>query len=400
MSSISPKNSLRQLVWMTLALFLSYLSVAMAMPAVAVHVSQTLGFGNVLSGLAVGIAFLSTILSRGWAGRLADERGGKVAMFRGLALYAVAALLCWVSSLPALRHDLTSYLVLLAGRLLLGLGESFALVGMLGWSMAAMGPARSGRVMALVGIGMYGAFAVGGPLGLWLLEDLGFAGLMAGSIFLPLVSGLMLWRIAPAISNQGRRSPFVQVLGLIWKPGAVVGLQGVGFAALGAFFPLYFLAHGWQGAGYGLTFFGLGFVLVRLMAGSLPDRIGGAPVALASLSVEALGQTVLWLAPNPALALVGALLTGMGCSMVFPAMGLEAVKRVSAHLRGTAIGGFAAFQDLAYGATGPMAGWIADHFGHSRVFMVGGLAASIALLLTWRLRQDGSAERASKVGVP
>ncbi|WP_341886984.1 MFS transporter [Variovorax sp. YR752] len=388
-------SSLRTLVWMTLALFLAYLSVAMSMPAVTLHVSQTLGMGNVASGLGVGIAFLSTILSRGWAGRLADERGGKFAMFRGLVLYAAASLLCWASSLPVLGHGVGAYLVLLVGRLVLGLGESFALVGMLGWAMAAMGPARSGRVMALVGAGMYGAFAVGGPLGLWLLERLGFAGLMAGSIALPLVSGVMLWSIAPAMSAQGRRAPFSDVLGLIWKQGSVVGLQGVGFAALGAFFPLYFLAHGWQGAGYGLTCFGVGFVLVRLLAGRLPDRIGGTKVALVSLAIEAVGQALLWLAPHPVVAMVGALLTGMGCSMVFPAMGLEAVKRVPAHLRGTAIGGFAAFQDLAYGVTGPMAGLIADHYGHSSVFLVGLIATVVGIGMTWRLARVSRAERVS-----
>ncbi len=187
----------------------------------------------------------------------------------------------------------------------------------------------------------------------------------------------------------------------MWKPGAVVGLQGVGFAALGAFFPLYFLAHGWLGAGYGLTCFGLGFVAVRLLAGSLPDRVGGAPVALVSLLVEALGQTLLWLAPDPVTAMAGALLTGMGCSMVFPAMGLEAVKRVPAHLRGTAIGAFAAFQDLAYGATGPMAGWIADHFGHPRVFLIGAIsffvAQSIAPQPTVRLLADAIREAAARL---
>lgn len=387
MSNVQKTTSLRDLVWMTLALFLTYLSVAMAMPAVSVHVSQTLGLGNVLSGLAVGIAFLSTILSRGWAGRLADERGGKFAMFRGLVFYAAATLLCWASSLPALSHGAASYSVLLMGRLLLGLGESFALVGMLSWAMSAMGPARSGQVMALVGVGMYGAFAAGGPLGLWLLEKLGFAGLMAASMLLPAGGALMLWRIAPAFAQPGLRQPFSRVLGLIWQPGVVVGLQGIGFAALGAFFPLFFLAQGWEGAGYGLTFFGVGFVLLRLLGGSWPDRFGSAPVAVASLGVEAFGQAVLWLAPNPTVAMLGALLTGMGCSLVFPAMGLEAVKRVPTHLRGTAIGGFAAFQDLAYGATGPLAGLIADHFGHARVFLLGGLAAVAAAALASRLWQ-------------
>lgn len=385
MTNVQTNFSLRQLVWMTLALFLTYLSVAMSMPAVAVHVSRTLGMGNVASGLGVGIAFLSTILSRGWAGRIADQQGGKVALFKGLYLYAAASCLCWASSLPVLGHGSGAYTVLMAGRLVLGLGESFTLVGMLAWAMAAMGPARSGQVMALVGAGMYGAFAVGGPLGLWLLEEIGFAGLMAASILLPLISGVMLWPVPPAMSGQGRRAPFSQVIRLVWKQGAVVGLQGVGFAALGAFFPLYFLAQGWQGAGYGLTCFGLGFVALRLLAGRLPDRVGGIRVALVSLAVEAIGQIFIWLAPTPSMAMVGALLTGMGCSMVFPAMGLEAVKRVPAHLRGTAIGGFAAFQDIAYGATGPMAGLMADHYGHSSVFLVGAAAAVVGLGVTLRL---------------
>jgi len=134
------------------------------------------------------------------------------------------------------------------------------------------------------------------------------------------------------------------------------------------------------------------------VAGALPDRLGGIPVALVSLAVETVGQALLWLAPNPQMAMLGALLTGMGCSMVFPSMGLEVVRRVPAHLRGTAIGGFAAFQDLAYGATGPVAGWVADHFGHAQVFFIGTLAALLAIWLTWRLRAEARAAASALTG--
>lgn len=378
---------MRRLVWLTAALFLTYLGVAMAMPAVSVHVSRTLAMSNTAAGFAVGIAFFATILSRGWAGRIADVAGGRAGTFRGLAVYTLASLLCLASALPALGGG-ASYAVLLAGRLLLGLGESLCIVGMLVWSLSTLGPSRSGLALSLFGAGMYGAFAAGGPLGLLLLDRGGFIVLMLVCAALPGLAALMLWRTpAEPPAQAAPRPSFARVIGLILQPGAVVGLQGVGFAALGAFFPLYFIAKGWAGAGWGLTCFGVGFVAVRFLFATWPDRVGGVPVALVSLAVEVVGQLLLWLAPTPAVAMIGALLTGTGCSMVFPSMGTLAVQRVPPHLRGTAMGGFAAFQDLAYGATGPIAGLVADRFGQAQVFVLGAAAAAIGFALVLRMRR-------------
>jgi len=57
------------------------------------------------------------------------------------------------------------------------------------------------------------------------------------------------------------------------------------------------------------------------------------------------------------------------------------VRRIPPHLRGTAAGGFAAFQDLACGLTGPVTGLLADRFGYGVVFLTGGLAASLGFAL-------------------
>jgi MFS family permease len=202
----------------------------------------------------------------------------------------------------------------------------------------------------------------------------------------------MVGALPDARLQPGKRESFWRILGRIWRPGAAVGLQGVGFAGLGAFISLYFLSRGWSYAGLGLTCFGVGFVVVRLACGNLPDRIGGTPVAIVSLAIEACGQYLLWLAPGPGWALLGALLTGLGCSMVFPAMGVEVVKRVPPQLRGTAVGGFAAFQDLAYGTTGPLTGLLADHAGsYAPVFLIGGLAATLGLWMAISAHREAAA---------
>ena len=133
-------------------------------------------------------------------------------------------------------------------------------------------------------------------------------------------------------------------------------------------------------------------MLARVLFGHLPDRLGGIPVALASMAVEAIGQYLLWTANGPAVALAGAFLTGLGCSLIFPAMGVEAVRRVPPHLRGTAIGGFAAFQDLAYGLTGPATGLLADRFGYGVVFLIGGLAATLGFAMVLAIARRDRAQ--------
>lgn len=83
-ASVRPDRSLTRLVWLVLALFIAYLCIAMALPVITVFVTTRLGFDNGLAGLAVGIAFASTIVTRGMAGRIADHRGSRFCMVRGL----------------------------------------------------------------------------------------------------------------------------------------------------------------------------------------------------------------------------------------------------------------------------------------------------------------------------
>lgn len=374
-----------RLLLLTAILLVSYLCVAISLPVTPVFVTGSLDLGNVWAGLSVGIAFLSTILTRAHAGRLADSRGAKTAVGRGLVFYVAGALASLAAGLLP-GQPWAAFAILIAGRLLLGLGESLVAVGVIAWGVSIVGPANSGKVLALVGAAIYGALAIGGPLGLVLLQWTGFAGTMAISAILPAVGLLAIWRLPAVAAHPDQERPsFWSVINRIWLHGSIVCLQGIGFAAIGAFFTLYFQDQHWSYAGLGLTAFGGGFVLMRIFFGHLPDRIGGLPVAIGSLAVEALGQMLIWGAGDPTFALVGAFLTGTGCSMIFPALGREVVHRVPPHLRGTALGGFSAFQDAAYGLTGPFAGLLADNAGYDSVFLVGGMAAGAGFLIALSL---------------
>jgi MFS family permease len=175
--------------------------------------------------------------------------------------------------------------------------------------------------------------------------------------------------------------PFHRVIGQIWREGLALMMQGVGLSGLTAFASLYFLARGWTHAGLVMTAFGVGFILVRVVWGHLPDRVGGFRVALYSLVIEAIGQAMLWRAPNEWVALSGALVTGLGCALVFPALGVELLKRVLPANRGSAMGGFVAFLDIAYGLAGPGAGLVAGQFGYAGVYLLGAASALLGAAL-------------------
>jgi MFS family permease len=168
--------------------------------------------------------------------------------------------------------------------------------------------------------------------------------------------------LSPVPTQDGVRPAFKRVAGAVWLPGFSAALSSVGFGAIIAFSSLLAAQRGWSPVWLVFTAFAVSLVAARLLLGQAPDRLGGARVALICVLIEAAGLGLIWLAPSRGTAAVGAALAGFGYSLVYPGLGVEAVRRAPPQSRGVAMGAYTVFLDVALGFGGPSLGLIAVWF--------------------------------------
>jgi len=150
--------------------------------------------------------------------------------------------------------------------------------------------------------------------------------------------------------------------------GICLTLGGLGFGTISTFITLYYAHLKWDNAVLCVSAFSLFFILGRLLFANLIVIYGGIRISMVCLAVEAIGLLILWLAKSPHIALAGAGIAGLGFSLIFPALGTEAVKLAPASNQGAALGSYGLFADLALGLTGPLIGGVASRFGIVYIF--------------------------------
>ena len=95
----------------------------------------------------------------------------------------------------------------------------------------------------------------------------------------------------------------------------------------------------------------------------------------------------MWLAPSTTVALIGAGLAGFGLSLVYPALGVEAIKQVPSSSRGAGLSAYAVFFDRALAIAGPLMGAVALNLGYSWIFFGAALLSISGLGLTLLLKR-------------
>src|SRR6266404_7265143 len=181
-----------------------FLITGFAVPVLPLHVHQGLGFGTFVVGLVTGSQFAASVVSRVWSGHFAHNRGPKLTVILGLAA-AMASGVIYEVSLAFVTMPAASVSILLGGRALLGVAESFIITGAVTWGLALVGPESAGRVIAWIGMAMFAALALGAPLGTTLYAVGGFASVAIATILVPLVTVLLVAPLPPVPRQRGAR---------------------------------------------------------------------------------------------------------------------------------------------------------------------------------------------------
>ncbi|KIS41481.1 MFS transporter [Kosakonia radicincitans] len=366
--------------------FASYLTIGLPLAVLPGYVHDVMGYSAFWAGLVISLQYFATLLSRPHAGRYADLLGPKKVVIFGLCgafLSGLSYLLAAIGSNPGIL----SLVLLCLGRVILGIGQSFAGTGATLWGVGVVGSIHIGRVISWNGIATYGAMALGAPLGVLCYRYGGLQGLSLTIMGIALLAIVLALPRARVKASKGKPLPFRAVLGRVWPYGMALALGSAGFGVIATFITLYYAAKGWDGAAFALTLFSCAFVGARLLFPNGINRFGGLNVSMICFVVETLGLVLVGLAVEPWMAKLGVFLAGAGFSLVFPALGVVAVKAVPQNNQGSALATYTVFMDLSLGITGPLAGLLMAWAGVSSIYLAAAGLVAIALLLAWRLKQ-------------
>jgi predicted MFS family arabinose efflux permease len=340
--------------------------------------ASSAGAGGLGAGLTTGALMLATVAAELAAPALIARLGYRVVLGVGLVLLGAPALaLAGSASLPAI----------LGVCVVRGVG--LAIVVVAGSSLVATLVPRERRGE---GLGLYGVVVgvpavVALPLGVWLVERVGFpAVFVAGA-----VAALAGLAAVPALPGRdpGAAQPVGVLAGLRMpgqvRPALVFLLTAMGAGVVVTFVPLVTQASG-KLAALALLAHATATTLARWWAGRSGDRHGHAGVLVLGVVAAAAGMLALIFTRSPAAVVSGTVLLGLGFGVAQNASLALMFERVSAagYDMVSALWNLAYDAGMGLGAAG--FGLIAARTGYPAAFGLTAVLMLAALAPLWRDR--------------
>jgi MFS family permease len=392
LSFVSKNEGVLAAVPIMATVFIAFVIIGMALPVLPLQVHNELGFNTFVVGIVAGCQFVASLISRLWAGKIADTKGAKYAVSLGLYL-AIAGGVFYTFSCFITGTPIVSVSLLLVGRTLLGGAESLIITGSILWGLQLVPHNQSAKVIAWVGMAMFAALAVGAPIGSLIFEVWSFLGIALATVLMTVISLFLIQRVRTFIPKvSDKKSNISMVFNKVLLPGMGFAMSGITFGAITTFLTLLFSVRHWDYGALAFAVFAIMLIVTRIIFGHLPDKFGGARVSFYCLILQAIGMLLIGTASSDWIAIVGAAVSGTGFSLVFPGLGLEAIKRTPVENRGLAMGVYNAFLDVTLGIGSPALGYLAGKFGIESVFVLSAVTAILALPISFYLHRMRFAE--------
>lgn len=393
-SSINPpKNINLQLISYVSFTFVGYFIIGLSLSVLPIFITKSLGYSLLIAGMVISLQYISTFFLRAYSGKVIDGKGPKPAVLFsmiGFSLTGVFLILAYYFKFS----PILSLAFLVITRLLTGCAEGMVGASPINWAIMALGEKHTAKIISYNGVACYGALAIGASLGIVIEQKFGLYGIGILSIVL----GIIGFFYAKTKENKTNMNPqenqsFWKVLGKVAPFGVCLALGGIGFASISTFITLYYNYFHWNNGALCLSIFGGLFVAGRLVFSNVINNYGGIKVAIACLFVETIGLLIIAFATNAQMALVGAGVTGLGFSLIFPALGVMAIKSVSPSSQGSALAGYGLFIDISLGVAGPIIGSVADFFGMQFIFPFSAAMVFIGLGLAYFLKKKSNLKK-------
>lgn len=324
-------------------------------------------------GLTMAAMATSAILSRPLIGRIMDTRGRKVVALVGSGLNIA------FSAAYLLIDDVGPLLFVV--RLGHGVAEGM-LFSVLFTIAADVIPAqRRAEGMALFGVSGMIPLSLAGLIGDRVLAVAGYQELFLAAVaaaVLGSLAALTLPELKPDTPDGPKRSFLAAASAPALRP---IWLVGFSFAfALASYFT--FLKTFVDDTGVGsvggfFTAYTVAAVVLRLLLGWLPDRVGPKRVLVPSVWCAGAGLLVLAFGGTDASTILAGVLCGIGHGYAFPIASAMVVMRTPAHERGRALAAFTALFDLGLFVGAPSLGFILEQTSYAVMFS---MAASVAVV--------------------
>jgi MFS family permease len=356
-----------QFAGLCVVLALTFTALGAVVPVLPFLVLEELDGTTFGVGAVFGVSSLVALFGRPYAGRAAQRFGARRVVLVGCL---VAALVGVLYAAPF------GFPGLYGARVLVGVAESMVFTAGSVWVVAIAPESRRGQLVGYYGLAMWTGLTVGPLLGTVLRAQGGYPAVWWCAVLAPLLAVAVLVRV-PAPGGSGEFTSRRLIPQTVLLPGASLALAAFGYATLTGFVVLHLAERGIGNGGAMLSLFGVGYVVVRVVAGRLPDRVGATRVVLVCGAVEAVGLAMLTVAGSWWLAAVGAVVMGAGFTLLYPSLALLVIKASPDSERGAALGAYTSFWDLGMGVAGLVAGAVAAA-GYPAVFVLATVAAVAA----------------------